>query len=151
VKSLARKILVNINPYETRGAIVDNDKLVELFYEIKNSEKIVGCIFKGKVKKVIPGTQSAFVNIGLKKDAYLTLNEVASFFETEDDLEDIFQTPIQKMLKSGQEVVLQILKEPTGNKGPRSTLVLSFPGRYLVLTPTINHIGVSRKIAPKER
>ncbi|MDD3147407.1 MAG: Rne/Rng family ribonuclease [Candidatus Riflebacteria bacterium] len=139
-----RKILVNIGPYESRAAIVENGKLVELLYEIQDSEKIVGCIYKGRVANVVAGTQSAFVDIGIHKDAYLTLTGVEG--SDDEDLKDIFRSPIQDTLKVGQEVVLQILKEPTPTKGPRSTMTISFPGRYLVYMPKVDHVGVSRKI-----
>jgi ribonuclease G len=118
-------------------------------YEIQDSEKIVGCIFKGRVANVVAGTQSAFVDIGIHKDAYLTLTGVESG-DGDEDLKDIFRSPIQDTLKVGQEVVLQILKEPTPTKGPRSTMTISFPGRYLVFMPKVDHIGVSRRI-PHDR
>ncbi len=139
-----RKILVNIGPFESRAAIVENGKLMELLFEIPDSEKIVGCIYKGRVANVVAGTQSAFVDIGIHKDAYLTLTGVES--NDDEDLKDIFRSPIQDTLKVGQEVVLQILKEPTPTKGPRSTMTISFPGRYLVYMPKVDHVGVSRKI-----
>ncbi|MBU1106305.1 MAG: Rne/Rng family ribonuclease [Candidatus Riflebacteria bacterium] len=142
---MSRKILVNIGPYESRGAIIENGKLCELLYEIQDSEKIVGCVYKGRVANVVAGTQSAFVDIGIHKDAYLTLTGVDSG-EGDDDLKDIYRSPIQDTLKVGQDVVLQILKEPTPTKGPRSTMTISFPGRYLVFMPKVDHIGVSRRI-----
>ena len=141
---MKRKILVNIGLDESRAAVVENGKLVELFYEIQDSEKIVGCIYKGRVANVVAGTQSAFVDIGIHKDAYLTLTGVES--NDDEDLRDIFRSPIQDTLKVGQEVILQILKEPTPTKGPRSTMTISFPGRYLVYMPKVDHVGVSRKI-----
>lgn len=142
---MSRKILLNIGPYESRGAIIENGKLSELLYEIQDSEKIVGCIYKGRVANVVAGTQSAFVDIGIHKDAYLTLTGVDSG-DGDDDLKDIYRSPIQDMLKVGQDVILQILKEPTPTKGPRSTMTISFPGRYLVFMPKVDHIGVSRRI-----
>jgi len=142
---LSRKILLNVGPYESRGAILENGKLSELLYEIQDSEKIVGCIYKGRVANVVAGTQSAFVDIGIHKDAYLTLTGVDSG-DSDDDLKDIYRSPIQDTLKVGQEVILQILKEPTPTKGPRSTMTISFPGRYLVFMPKVDHIGVSRRI-----
>lgn len=117
---------------------------MELIYEISDSEKIVGCIFKGRVANIVSGTQSAFVDIGIHKDAYLTLSSVES--GEDDELKDIFRKPIEQTLKIGQEVVLQILKEPTPTKGPRSTMTLAFPGKYLVFMPKVAHIGISRKI-----
>lgn len=145
---MAKRILINSGPYETRAALLEEGHLVEVFHEIPDSEKIVGCIFKGRVSNILPGTQSAFVDIGIQKDAYLALSGVDIGGGDEDDLQDVFRVPIQQLLKVGQEVVLQILKEPTGAKGPRSTMTLSFPGRYLVLTPTVDHIGISRRIGP---
>jgi len=144
---LAKRILINSGPYETRAALLEDGQVVEVFHEIPDSEKIVGCIFKGRVSNILPGTQSAFVDIGIQKDAYLALSGVETGGD-DDDLQDVFRAPIQQLLKVGQEVVLQILKEPTGAKGPRSTMNLSFPGRYLVLTPTVDHIGISRRIGP---
>ena len=143
---MSRKILVTIGPYESKAAIIDNDVLVELLYEIVDSQKIVGCIYKGRVANIVKGTQSAFVDIGIHKDAYLTLTGVENY-GNDDDLKDIFRSPIQDTLKVGQNVVLQILKEPTPSKGPRSTMTLSFTGRYLVFMPKVDHIGVSKRIA----
>ena len=146
-----RKILVNIGPYESRAAVVERGQLVELMFEIPDSEKIVGCIYKGRVSNVVPGTQAAFVDIGIHKDAYLTLTGVENVSDGEI-VKDIYKSPIQDILKVGQDVVLQILKEPTPTKGPRSTMTISFPGRYLVFMPQVDHIGVSRRISQdKER
>lgn len=145
---MSRKIVLNISPYETRAAILENDQPIEFFFENKDTEKIVGCIFKGRVSNVVPGTQAAFVDIGIHKDAYLALAGVeANESEDEDDLKEIYKRPIQDVLRVGQEVILQILKEPTPTKGPRSTMALSFPGRYLVLMPTVDHVGISRRIS----
>lgn len=147
---MSRKILLNVGPYESRAAIIEDGKLCELMYEIEDDEKIVGCIYKGRVANVVSGTQSAFVDIGIHKDAYLTLTGVENDFDM--DLQDIFKSPIQDLLKVGQDVILQILKEPTPTKGPRSTMTISLPGRYLVYMPKLDHIGVSKKIfQDKER
>ena len=116
---MSRKILLNVGPFESRAAIIDDGKLCELMYEVPNDEKIVGCIIKGRVANIVPATQSAFVDIGIHKDAFLTLNGVEEM--SGSDAQDIFRSPIQDVLKVGQDVVLQILKEPTPVKGPRST------------------------------
>ncbi len=143
-----RKILVSVRPYETRGAIIDGEKPIELFFENPDDEKLVGCIIKGRVSNILAGTQSAFVDIGIHKDAYLAFSGVeGGEADDEEDLKDIFKSPIQDVLKVGQEVILQVLKEPTPAKGPRSTMTISLPGRYLVYTPTTEQIGVSRKIS----
>lgn len=148
---MSRKILINVRPYETRAALLENGELTDLFYDSDELERFVGCIYKGRVSKVIKGTQSAFVSIGQTKDAYLTLGGVENL-DQDDDATDIYRSPIQDVLKVGQEVILQILKEPAPNKGPRSTMSVSLPGRFLVLTPTVPSIGVSRRISQdKER
>jgi ribonuclease G len=143
-----RKILVNINPFETRAALLENGVLKELFFENKDADKIVGCIFKGRVANIVPGTQSAFVDIGMARDAFLAFSNIdlGNTGDVDEELKHYFKTPVEDLLKVGQEIILQVLKEPTGTKGPRSTTLLSFPGRYMVLTPTIEHIGVSRRV-----
>ncbi|MBI3038245.1 Rne/Rng family ribonuclease [bacterium] len=145
---MTRKIIVNVGPYETRAAILENEVLQELFFDVKDTEKIVGCIFKGRVANIMSGMQSAFVNIGQQKDAFLTLSSVESVAgaDSEEDFKDVYRNLIQDMIKVGQEVLVQVLKEPSAGKGPRSTMILSLPGRYLVLTPLVDHIGVSRII-----
>lgn len=145
---MPRTIIVNCGPYMTRAAILDDGKPVELFFEIPDSEKIVGCIFKGRVAVINPGTQSAFVDIGQEKDAFLTLTGVEGAMGVDDDiLKEVFKSSIQDMLKVGQEVVLQILKEPIAAKGPRSSMLISLPGRSVVLMPTADQIGISRRIS----
>ncbi|MBF0406345.1 MAG: Rne/Rng family ribonuclease [Candidatus Riflebacteria bacterium] len=144
---MSKKIIINCGPYETRAAIILNDQLNELFFEIQASEKIVGSIFKGRVANVVPGTQAAFIDIGLQKDAFLPLTGVETFSSEDDDFKDIFKSQIQNVLKVDQEVVIQILKEPVPPKGPRCTMFLSLPGRYLVLTPTVEQIHVSKRIS----
>ena len=150
---MSRTIIVNCGPYETRAAILEDGKAYELFFEIPDSEKIVGCIFKGRVAVINPGTQSAFVDIGQEKDAFLTLTGVEGAMGVDEDLlKEVFKSSIQDMLKVGQEVVLQVLKEPIAAKGPRSSMLISLPGRSVVLMPTADQIGISRRIASdKER
>lgn len=152
---LKREILINSNPFETRIAVLENGKVVELFIESRDTEKIAGNIYKGRVSNINVGTQVAFVDIGLNKDAFLNLEnvDIVEYDEHEGSLSKyIYKSPIQDLLKVGQEVLVQILKEPTSNKGPLSTMNLSFPGRYVVLMPFIDHIGVSKKITnEKER
>ncbi|MBF0545731.1 MAG: Rne/Rng family ribonuclease [Candidatus Riflebacteria bacterium] len=143
---MSKKILINCGPYEIRAVVLQNDQPFELFYEILDSEKIVGSIFKGRVANVVQGTQSAFIDIGLSKDAFLPLNGVETYTSEDDDLKDIFRSQIQNVLKVDQEVIIQIIKEPVPPKGPRSTMFLSLPGRYLVLTPTIEQMAISRRI-----
>lgn len=155
------EILINHNPFETRVAILESGGLVEFYIERAKDRGIVGNIYKGRVVKVLPGMQAAFVDIGLERTAFLHAADVHKEFEeyeelmgSSDDEENIkarqpgFKTaPIQDMLKEGQEILVQTAKEPMGEKGARITSHISLPGRQLVLMPTDNRIGISRRIA----
>ncbi len=154
---MTKEILVNSTNQETRIAIIENNKLVEVFVERRFNKGIVGNIYKGKVTKVLPGMQSAFVNIGLDRDAFLYVGDISENilnieeFIDEENIEEERTTThsevhIEDLLREGQEILVQIAKEPIGTKGPRITAHISLPGRYLVYMPTISHIGVSRKI-----
>ncbi len=154
---MTKEILVNSTNQETRIALIENNKLVEVFVERKFNKGIVGNIYKGKVTKVLPGMQSAFVNIGLDRDAFLYVGDISEnilnieeFIDEENIEEEKTSTQsevhIEDLLREGQEILVQIAKEPIGTKGPRITAHISLPGRYLVYMPTISHIGVSRKI-----
>jgi len=161
--NLATDIFVNATPHETRIAIKENDVLVELLVESPQKERLVGAIFKGKVTTVLPGMQAAFVDIGLEKAAFLHVTDIGVDDHSGDDeeYEDVEdeehaaplitkkaeRAPIQEILKRGQEVVIQIVKEQIGTKGPRVTTQLSLAGRYVVLMPTESQIRVSKRIA----
>lgn len=164
-----KEIVVNACAHETRVAVIENNQATEVFIERKYNKGIAGNIYKGKVTKVLPGMQSAFVDIGLDRDAFLYVGDISEnllniedFFEeiNEEDEEkannnstntDPFppvntSLQIEDLLKEGQELLVQISKEPIGSKGPRITAHISLPGRYVVYMPSINHIGISRKI-----
>jgi ribonuclease G len=215
-----KEMVISSTPHETRVAILEDDQVVEVFIEREHSRGVVGNIYKGRVSKVLPGMQSAFVDLGLERDAFLYVSDVIS--PTEESLEDDedastgasdesagardasaeipmdpagntppeglpalangapqpLQAPnanggarqpgrperrsrerpertpstakIEELLKEGQEVVVQVVKEPLGTKGARITSHLSLPGRFLVYMPTVDHIGVSRKIDSRE-
>ncbi len=202
-----KEMVVSSTPHETRVAILEDDQVVEIFIEREQSRGVVGNIYKGRVSKVLPGMQSAFVDLGLDRDAFLYVTDVID--PTEESLEededqapepvsepegmftadegaapaageseapklaaqgaaapapnanqngkrgrDRERTPsttkIEDLLKEGQEVVVQVLKEPLGTKGARITSHISLPGRFLVYMPTVNHIGVSRKIESRD-
>lgn len=156
------EMLVNSCPFETRLAVLEDKRLVEFYVERKKDRGITGNIYKGKVVRVLPGMQAAFVEIGLERTAFLHVSDIKSFF---DDIEEVegegerarggsqgAPTRIQDVLKEGQEVMVQVAKEPMGTKGARVTSYVSLPGRYLVLMPTYDRLGVSRRIADdKER
>lgn len=220
-----KEMVISSTPHETRVAILEDDQVVEVFIEREHSRGVVGNIYKGRVSKVLPGMQSAFVDLGLERDAFLYVTDVidptAESLEDEDepgiepvpvpdpgaeaDIEalahaeaglsetadapavtpsasedepptspsaqpaqsaqpggggqrrggrDRDRTPpdtkIEDLLKEGQEVVVQAVKEPLGTKGARITSHISLPGRFLVYMPTVDHIGVSRKIESRE-
>jgi ribonuclease G len=169
-------LVINADGPETRVALVENGLLGELYIERKQERGIAGNVYKGRVERVLPGMQAAFVNIGLEKSAYLHVSDVRG---TPDDLRRLFSgeggrdghnrrggdddddesvpTPaggarIEELLKEGQEIVVQVTKEPISTKGARTTRYISLPGRHLVFMPTVDHIGISRRISSdKER
>ncbi|QPJ64645.1 MAG: Rne/Rng family ribonuclease [Candidatus Nitrohelix vancouverensis] len=163
------EILINSNAREIRVALMENNQLVELFIEHQQHKGIVGNIYKGTVTKILPGMQVAFVDIGLEKAGFLYVGDIDVLdlldLESHDEscvpLSDSAETgadqeksmrnmnhdiPIQEILKEGQEIMVQVAKNPLGSKGPRITTYITLPGRYLVYMPTVDHISVSRRI-----
>jgi len=209
---MTKEMIISSTPHETRVAILEDDQVVEIFIEREHSRGVVGNIYKGRVSKVLPGMQSAFVDLGLERDAFLYVTDVISpteeALEEDDDPAVSLAAPepldgdapgddignrmadpgaapaagaarpengdarrggdrgdrrnrerperqppsakIEDLLKEGQEVVVQVVKEPLGTKGARITSHLSLPGRFLVYMPTVDHIGVSRKIESRD-
>lgn len=154
---MKRDIIINVSPFETRLAILEDDKLVELWVERPEKERMIGDIHKGVVKAVFPGMQAAFIDIETEKNAFLHLSDITQPPKLEG-LEGYPQRKrrnklhfkIEDVLKKGQEIIVQVIKEPMGSKGARATTSLSLAGRYVVLTPGENHIAVSRKITELE-
>ena len=154
------EIIINVASQESRIAILEDSRLVEILVERSESERMVGDIYKGTLTAVLPGMQAAFVDIGLEKSAFLHVSALpgspGSMVELDEEaLEEIeYQTnrrgqpvfQIDEMLKKGQDVIVQIKKEPIGTKGPRGTAVPSLAGRFMVLVPDGDKVGVSRKI-----
>jgi ribonuclease G len=220
---MTKEMIISSTSHETRVAILEDDQVVEIFIEREQSRGVVGNVYKGRVSKVLPGMQSAFVDLGLERDAFLYVSDVISPTEeslededdehahaarpdaagdetpafgtalggvTEDDAASASAEPspdgessapaatmpasapaapqqtskperrqrertpptakIEDLLKEGQEVVVQVVKEPLGTKGARITSHLSLPGRFLVYMPTVDHIGISRKIDARD-
>ena len=147
---MKREILVDINAHQTRVGMLEDGELVELYVERTGKERLVGNIYKGCVQNVLPGMQAAFVDIGLEKNAFLyagDINADKSAFDFPDTRQsDKFERNIGSMVRQGQELILQVVKEPVGTKGARVTTNITLPGRTLVLVPTVNYIGVSRRI-----
>ena len=149
-----KDLIVSSTPQETKVALLEDGGVAEFFIEREAHRGVVGNIYKGRVTRVLPGMQSAFVDLGLERDAFLY---VADVFEDLDEnlLSPEEQgrnnhAPIEERLQEGEEVLAQVVKEPLGTKGARITTHVSLPGRYLVFMPTVEHVGVSRKITDEE-
>jgi len=147
-----KKIIINVSDLEEKAALIENDGLAELFVQRDDEKQINGNIYKGKVANILPGMESAFLNIGLEKNAFLYVNDLREFEEKYLDGIENSKRPIEDLLNVGDEIIVQILKEPRGNKGARVTTHYTIPGKYLVLMPNNNHIAISQKIKnPEER
>ena len=161
---MAREIIINSTAFETRVALVEKQRLIEIFIERTRDKGVAGNIYKGRVTRVLPGMQAAFVDIGLEKAAFLhgsdLYAELGDEFIADDGTTPLElepdangannkaarRPPIEERLKKGQEVLVQVAKQPIGTKGARVTSVVSLPGRHLVYIPGSHHIGVSRRI-----
>lgn len=147
---MSSEILVNVTPSETRVAVVDNGVLQEIFIERTESRGLVGNIYKGKVCRVLPGMQAAFVEIGLSRAAFLHASDISIPKGQTGDLQETEVPPITSLLREGQEVLVQVIKDPMGSKGARLTTQLSVSSRYLVYMPETQGVGVSLKIEGEE-
>src|SRR6186713_2475818 len=193
---MSKEMIISPSAHETRVAILEDDQVAEIFIERERSRGVVGNVYKGRVSKVLPGMQSAFVDLGLERDGFLYVSDVVASFEeferldTDDeehpsaagaqlpaatgnggnppsgvhkahgsrgnggrrdrDREKGPEPKIEELLKEGQEVIVQVAKEPLGTKGARLTSHATMPGRFLVFMPTVDHVGVSRKIDSRE-
>ena len=188
---MTKEMIISSSAHETRVAILEDDQVAEIFIERERSRGVVGNLYKGRVSKVLPGMQSAFVDLGLERDGFLYVTDVGPAFEEFDRLETDEDDPpspageqgpapaeqghggrggrrgpraggrgepeakgpepkIEELLKAGQEIIVQVAKEPLGTKGARLTSHATMPGRFLVYMPTVEHIGVSRKIDSRE-
>jgi ribonuclease G len=170
---MEKKLVINVNEHETRVALLEDGTIAELFIERRDESTIAGNVYKGKVVRVLPGMQAAFVDIGLHHAAFLHASDLYykhtmglnGMFNEEDTLKDelplngdVFEEDskepeiqhIEEYLTEGQEILVQVAKSPLGTKGARVTTHISLPGRFLVLMPTSNRIGVSRRIEDEE-
>ena len=150
---MSEEILINVTPQETRVAVVENGVLQEVHIERSRSRGIVGNIYKGKVSRILPGMQAAFVDIGLERAAFLHASDVRSAARG-TGAEPSTPPGISELLHDGQETVVQVVKDPLGSKGARVTNHITLPARYLVFMPYSKHIGISQRIgddAERER
>jgi ribonuclease G len=196
---MTKEMIISSSAHETRVAILEDDQVAEIFIEREHQRGVVGNLYKGRVSKVLPGMQSAFVDLGLERDGFLYVSDVVATSEEFDRLEteeddggsavlangssggtrpssavrgpgagdggasgggpgnrgrrDRERGPepkIEELLQEGQEIVVQVAKEPIGTKGARLTSHATMPGRFLVFMPTVDHVGVSRKIESRD-
>jgi ribonuclease G len=173
---MTKEMIISSSAHETRVAILEDDQVAEIFIERERQRGVVGNLYKGRVSKVLPGMQSAFVDLGLERDGFLYVTDVADTFEELEKFETDDEAPsasaprgngggasarrdhpknrpepkIEELLKEGQEIIVQVAKEPLGTKGARLTSHATMPGRFLVFMPTVDHVGVSRKIDSRE-
>jgi ribonuclease G len=156
---MSAKMLVESDPYETRIAVLEDDRLAEVHLERRHHRGVVGNVYQGRVTRVLPGMQAAFVDIGLERDAFLYVADVLPEVPPEEELElgvddengrapeAVAPAPtIDTLLRPGQVLLVQVSKDPLPNKGARVTTHVTLPGRFLVLLPTVRHLGVSRRI-----
>jgi ribonuclease G len=188
---MTQKMLIESDPHQTRIAVLEDDRLTEIFVERRRHRGLVGNVYKGRVTRVLPGMQAAFVDVGLERDAFLYVSDVAADVEAMEEIElgeaggdepangsrgpatsahpahaaqpalpvdgasgaqaapaaqAAAPPSISDLLKPGQEIIVQVVKDPLPNKGARISTHVTLPGRYLVLLPTVRHFGVSRRI-----
>ena len=163
---MLKEIIVSKDEYETRAALLENKVLAELFIERRGERYVLGNIYKGRVNSILPGMQAAFIDIGLDRNAFLHVSDVAHHLEEYEEFIDGDEPEesstsgrrrgnfrkgkempsITELLKKGQEILVQVDKEPMDTKGPRVTAYVTLPGRYLVYMPTVEHVGISRRI-----
>jgi ribonuclease G len=146
-ESLKEEILINVTPSEVRAALLENGVLQEVYIERASRRGLISNIYKGRVLRVLPGMQAAFVDIGLERTAFLHASDIANSNTPEDDEE----TPnIRDLVREGDEIMVQVVKDPLGNKGARLTTYITLPSRHLVLLPRSNTVGISARIEDEE-
>ena len=160
---MLKELFINVSAGSTRIAITEDKEVVELYFELPDHQRMVGNIYKGKIQNIIPGMQAAFVDIGYESNAFLPFSEIdnSEFMSNlsfgDEEIESskprknkkIKEIDPAKHFKIGDEILVQVIKEPYGEKGPRVTTAISIPGSLMVLVPNENYIGISRKISDK--
>ena len=158
-----KQLIINMTAHETQVALLEDGTIAELFIDWEKDSDITGNVYKGRVQRVLPGMQAAFVDIGLKQAAFIHVNDVLGdnlgdmttlFHDTTEAesgfsgkaVSDAAPITIEELLTDSQEILVQVAKSPIGTKGARVTSYISLPGRFLVMMPNANHIGVSRRI-----
>ena len=147
---MSEEILINATLMETRVALLENGLLQEIFIERYNRRGYVGDIFRGRVVRVMPGMEAAFVDIGLDRAAFIHNSDISLLDEDGHELRSDFRPPIIKSLRDGQNIVVQVAKDAISSKGARLTTHLTLPSRNLVLMPRNKHLGISQRIEDEE-
>lgn len=151
---MVSEIIIDVGIDETRMALLEDKELVELYIERDEHARLVGNIYRGKVCSVLPGMQAAFIDIGYEKNAFLYVGDIISqnglYPDEEECQEEVKDININDIVSQGQEITVQVIKEPIDTKGPRISTHITLPGRYLVLLPNANYIGISRRIENHE-
>jgi ribonuclease G len=162
---MGQEMAISVTREETRVAVLENGVMTDLYVDRAKQKDFVGNIYLGRVVKVLPGMQAAFIDIGMEKAAFMHVSDLSleaeagdTLMESEDDERGgempkprrQSAQPIEALLEEGQELMVQISKGPIGTKGPRVTTYVSLPGRYLVFMPNVDHVGVSRRIPEDE-
>ena len=148
---MSKQIIIDAGDLETRVAVLEDKRLAEISIE-KRGERLLGNIYKGRVVSILPGMQAAFVDVAEERSAYLGVTDVIDRVDSGDEEmpADLKSVPIEGLLKVGQEALVQVIREPIRSKGARVTTRISLPGRYLVLIPKLNFVGISRRIENEE-
>ncbi len=149
---MSAELLINVTPSETRVAMIESGILQEVHIEREAKRGIVGNIYKGKVSRVLPGMQAAFVDIGLEKAAFLHASDIVPHTEcvAENEKKQFQVRDISELVRQGQDIVVQVVKDPLGTKGARLTTDITLPSRYLVFMPGASHVGVSQRIESED-
>lgn len=140
------EILINVTPRETRAALLENGVLQEVYIERATRRGLTSNIYKGRVSRVLPGMQAAFLDIGLERTAFLHASDIAQKSLADGDQPTQPDTDIRELVREGSEVLVQVVKDPLGNKGARLSTAITLPSRYLVFLPDGNGVGVSSRI-----
>ncbi len=149
-ESPKEEILVNVTPSEVRAALLENGILQEVFIERIARRGLTSNIYKGRVARVLPGMQAAFVDIGLERTAFLHASDITRQKNGQNGGEDIPLPDIRELVHDGEEVLVQVVKDPLGNKGARLTTFITLPSRFLVLIPEGDNVGISARIEDED-
>jgi len=150
---VSEEILINVTPQETRVAVVENGVLQEVYIERTMKRGLVGKIFKGRVSRTLPGMQAAFIDVGMERTGFLHLADIVDpdiENDTDQPSKKLQETSIESILREGQDILVQVIKDPLGSKGARLTTRLSIPSRYLVFIPDYPTIGISQRIEKED-